>query len=205
MRYYVDTEFIDDGKTIDLISIGIMAEDGREYYAQSVEFASENASPWVVENVYPHLSYCSYMENRTKVVGGKGSHAMISKAHHFLSDVLCPLPGCPWRTREQIRDEIITFFGTENFDLYGWCSAYDFVALCQLFGTMMQLPAFYPHYINDLQQELDERGTKDEELPEQEKGLHNALADARHIRHLWGVVCGHYAAKDPPILPPYEG
>jgi hypothetical protein len=30
MRYWLDTEFIEDGKTIDLISIGIVAEDGRE-------------------------------------------------------------------------------------------------------------------------------------------------------------------------------
>ncbi len=30
MRYFLDTEFYEDGKTIDLISIGIVAEDGRE-------------------------------------------------------------------------------------------------------------------------------------------------------------------------------
>ncbi len=40
MRYWYDTEFIEDGKTIDLISIGIVAEDGRELYLQSVEFDS---------------------------------------------------------------------------------------------------------------------------------------------------------------------
>ena len=33
MRYFYDTEFLEDGETIDLISIGIVAEDGREYYA----------------------------------------------------------------------------------------------------------------------------------------------------------------------------
>ena len=30
MRYFYDTEFIDDGRTIDLISIGVAAEDGRD-------------------------------------------------------------------------------------------------------------------------------------------------------------------------------
>lgn len=30
MRYFLDCEFIEDGRTIDLISIGIVAEDGRE-------------------------------------------------------------------------------------------------------------------------------------------------------------------------------
>lgn len=35
MRYFFDTEFHEDGQTIDLISIGIVAEDGREFYAVS--------------------------------------------------------------------------------------------------------------------------------------------------------------------------
>ena len=50
-KYFYDTEFIEDGKTIDLISIGIVCEDGREYYAQSVEFDESKASEWVKENV----------------------------------------------------------------------------------------------------------------------------------------------------------
>ncbi len=37
MRYFYDTEFIDDGRTIELISIGVTAEDGREYYAVSTD------------------------------------------------------------------------------------------------------------------------------------------------------------------------
>ena len=38
MRYFYDTEFIDNGRIIDLISIGVVAEDGREFYAVSTEF-----------------------------------------------------------------------------------------------------------------------------------------------------------------------
>jgi hypothetical protein len=55
MRYWYDTEFAEDGNTIDLISIGIVAEDGRELYMQSVEFDATKASEWVKENVLPHL------------------------------------------------------------------------------------------------------------------------------------------------------
>lgn len=29
MKFWFDTEFIEDGKTIDLLSIGVIAEDGR--------------------------------------------------------------------------------------------------------------------------------------------------------------------------------
>lgn len=55
MRFFFDTEFIDDGKTIDLISIGIKAEDGREYYAESYEFNRSCANEWFINNVLPHL------------------------------------------------------------------------------------------------------------------------------------------------------
>lgn len=47
MRYFYDTEFIEDGHTIELISIGVVAEDGREYYAVSTEFDPERAGSWV--------------------------------------------------------------------------------------------------------------------------------------------------------------
>ena len=55
MKYFYDTEFIEDGSTIELVSIGIVAEDGREYYAVSTEFDPRDASPWVRDNVLDKL------------------------------------------------------------------------------------------------------------------------------------------------------
>ena len=55
MRYFYDTEFIEDGRTIELISIGVVAEDGREYYAVSTEFDPERAGSWVRANVLTKL------------------------------------------------------------------------------------------------------------------------------------------------------
>jgi hypothetical protein len=46
MKYFLDTEFAETGgtenPTIDLISLGIVAEDGREYYAESSQFNEHN-------------------------------------------------------------------------------------------------------------------------------------------------------------------
>lgn len=55
VRYFYDTEFIEDGRTIELISIGIVAEDGREYYAVSTEFDPSLANAWVAEHVLSQL------------------------------------------------------------------------------------------------------------------------------------------------------
>lgn len=55
MKLWFDTEFIEDGKTIDLISIGIVREDGPTYYAELVGVDYSRADPWVKDNVLPHL------------------------------------------------------------------------------------------------------------------------------------------------------
>lgn len=55
MRYFYDCEFIEDGRTIELISIGVVAEDGRQFYAVSTEFDPDRAGQWVRAQVLPKL------------------------------------------------------------------------------------------------------------------------------------------------------
>ena len=54
-RYFYDCEFIEDGRTIDLVSIGVVDEHGREFYAVSTEFDDRAAVPWVRRNVLDRL------------------------------------------------------------------------------------------------------------------------------------------------------
>jgi hypothetical protein len=57
-RYWLDTEFIDAGDKIDLISIGMVAEDGREFHAVSTDFDETKAKavPWIRDNVLDKLA-----------------------------------------------------------------------------------------------------------------------------------------------------
>jgi hypothetical protein len=55
MKYWIDTEFIERPCTIDLISIGLVAEDGREFYAESSEVDWTKAGQWTLEAVRPQL------------------------------------------------------------------------------------------------------------------------------------------------------
>jgi hypothetical protein len=192
-RYYLDSEFIDDGKAIDLISIGIVAEDGREYYAQSCEFDHRKASDWVKNNVLSRLQMCGH----AGVTHGIQGLYRADRAYHRRQDGQCfdkqrmPMYNCPWRSHEHIREEVKVFLDPSRYDnpeLYGWCAGYDFVVLCQLFGTMMALPDGYLHYIRDLQYELDLHQILDDQLPQQEQGLHNALEDAKYIKRLWDMM-----------------
>jgi hypothetical protein len=147
MRFWFDTEFIEDGKTIDLISIGIVGEDGREFYAELAECDHSRASQWVKDNVIVHL------EGGQKV----------------------------W-TRKDLAEYLVAFVG-ETPEFWAYYADYDWVALCQLFGTMMDLPKGWPMFCRDLKQLAG-----DTPLPEQGKGEHHALADARWTKAAWEFV-----------------
>lgn len=175
--YYVDTEFLDTGKEIELVSIGIVCEDGRTYYAQSTEFDEDKASEWVNEHVLkllPPCPCCGHQVNHVDQPTGT-----------------CRSQYCMWRNREYIKRDILAFMDSEQYgtpELRGWITSYDYVAFAQLFGTMLDVPAGFPHYIADLQMLLDAQGITDDMLPPQEEGQHHALEDARHVKRLWELV-----------------
>ena len=63
MRYFYDCEFIEDGRTIDLVSIGVVAEDGREYYAVSTEFDPDSDSVIVADSQRNRLQIYKKVRN----------------------------------------------------------------------------------------------------------------------------------------------
>lgn len=55
-RYFFDTEFIEDGDHLELLSIGMVDDvDGREIYCVNGEADLSRANEWVQKNVLPHL------------------------------------------------------------------------------------------------------------------------------------------------------
>lgn len=56
-RYYIDTEFHEDGRIIDPISIGIACEDGRAFYVECKEFDESVCNDFVKQNVLPYLTW----------------------------------------------------------------------------------------------------------------------------------------------------
>lgn len=162
MKYYLDTEFIEGfhkplfGKKrhfIDLISIGIVSEDGREYYAISNEFNPKHADNWVKENVI------------AKLPPKKFNYA----GHDIFNELGL------YKSNKQIALEIENFINCENIsqggqvvlgklfpnvppnpEFYAYYADYDWVVFCSLFGRMIDLPKTFPMYCNDLKQTLDE-------------------------------------------------
>lgn len=184
MKYFLDAEFIEDAVFIDLISIGIVAEDGREFYALNIDCDWNKASQWVRENVLTRLP---------------------DKPNDFEYSEVHKAEG--WLRHSAIGDEVLKFVGGETYSInypsksngaavrglkvgrrikegnpkpefWAYYADSDWVVFYQLFGTMMDLPEGFPLYCRDLKQEEDRLGIDLSKAVPQENE-HDALDDAR--------------------------
>ena len=221
MKYFYDTEFLEGAQkkrwwsiekvkpTIDLISIGIVCEDGREYYAISKDFNLKEAwnrydvleqtpfekyngfkgkkSYWIRENVlipiFFELAERDFHNIHFKdewIYEGKIVDLNVFKTNDkWTSDIAWfkKIINKYGKTNNQISKEIKNFCYLDketidnggqivsasfipnkypNIQLYGYYSAYDHVALCWLFGKMIDLPKGMPMITHDLKQNLNE-------------------------------------------------
>lgn len=208
MKHYLDTEFIERfhkpflGKSrhvIDLISIGLVCEDGRKYYAISNEFNPKHASDWVKENVIKQLE----PKNCYDLFGGlRDTWKSNKRIAQEIFEFICPYSiANDWADIGSIDDGGEAYLKANPPEFYGYYADYDWVLFCSLFGTMMQLPNGFPMYCIDLKQTLDEHAerysrqrhvSKDQILKEfkssplypKQSNEHNALDDAKWNKEL---------------------
>ncbi len=179
MRYYLDCEFIESGhrEPIDLISIGLVCQDGRTYYAINYDCDWSKANDWVRQNVLSQLPEMPLPQVF-------GSRVAFNKSEPYQQG---------WRNRGLIADEILDFCNPSKYgkpEFWGeWCS-YDWVVFCQMFGTMMDLPKGFPMRCRDIiQLSEDVLDIPATELPNslEVPGNHNALLGAKTVefRYDW--------------------
>lgn len=185
--FFYDTEFLEDGKTIELISIGIVSGDGREYYAVNSEMPLDRIKEddWMVRNVLSSLPLVNTASLDAYIKHPRNSYPKPSISLLGI-DRRDSTVKPKWVIANEVRDFLLD--GEGEPELWAWYAAYDHVVLAQLFGKMINLPEGLPMYTNDLKQEAHRRG--DPPLAVQESGEHNALADARHLKLRWEELHG---------------
>jgi hypothetical protein len=196
MKYYLDTEFLEGPQktlfgytkpTIDLISIGIVAEDGREYYAVSKDFNLKEAWDrhellqkydlndnktnvkvhWIRENVlkpiFQEFLYEGYKKSNISMPAVNDKVFTLKNLKKFTAK--------HGKTNEQIAREIKEFVYNQTDEdkyhdtykskpeFYGYYADYDWVVFCWLFGKMIDLPNGFPMYCIDLKQIMNEKAT----------------------------------------------
>jgi len=195
-KYFIDCEFIESGPhyPIDLISIGIVCEDGRELYLLNYDCDWSRANDWVKENVLSQVP-----EKPLPMYGLDESYRQGYWNKGAIADKVAQFCGCTKThkknpTPEEIKREVIVNYtlkpDTPKPEFWGeWCS-YDWVVFCQLFGTMMDLPKGFPMRCRDIiQWAEDHLGVSSDLLPPslETEGNHNALLGAKTVRnrYLW--------------------
>jgi len=184
LRFYIDTEFIEDGKTIDLISIGIVADKETEptLYLQNLECDFSKASDWVRRNVLLQLPEFN-IGNWRPLPDVKTNKSIWCTKVEIGTEVLNFINrNCPWLS--------VQGGGQEKPEFWGWYSDYDWVVLCQLYGTMMDLPKNWPQFCMDIKQLAVMKGNPNVKqavpIPE---GVHNALEDAKWNKKVYEYLC----------------
>lgn len=170
MRVFYDFEFLEHrvrprwffGRsvwTVEPLSLGIRVEDGREYYAifSDAPWRQVRKNDWLMDNVVPSLPQPP-KPARWRIIDP--GHPNVKPGWQVANEVALLLQRVP------------------DVELWAWYAAFDHVSLAWLWGKMSNLPYGIPMYTNDLRQRCRELG--DPELPEQTRGVHNALDDARH-------------------------
>lgn len=136
MKIYCDMEFTGLRKDTNLISIGIVANDGRVFYAESNEYSLDNTTDvdriWLQDNVVPYLIYSSDKES---FIGG-----------NFESDIkLIPnqMEYLMKGTLEQIGSALRVWLNKyEEVTFVGDVLAYDWILFCDILGeTAKDIPS----------------------------------------------------------------
>lgn len=178
-RYFLDCEFIDRGSMINLISIALVADDGREYYACSTDLDLSRLPKWHWENVMQHLPPFDFPkypnpESAKRECYWKSNDLIAREIQHFTD------PGFG----EQASNGVLGVLKIPKVEFWAWYGSYDWVVLCSLFGKMIDIPKHFPYFVRDIRWLSEFYGVDRIPVPkpEEQGKAHDALEDARWNR-----------------------
>lgn len=192
MKYWLDTEFIEDGKTIDLISIGVIAEDDREFYRINQECCFKKANDWVLDNVLIPIGIdrSGWIDTPLEMSPRIKQQYLLQRKKQDLKHELIWFLKKPELQIEKdySYQELFNFELQERPEIWGYYCDYDWVVFCQLFGKMIDLPIGFCQYCLDVKQEA--RRLRVSRFPIEKTQEHNALEDAKWIKKAWEFLNG---------------
>lgn len=143
MVIYFDTEFTDLSKSGQLISIGLIAEDGRTFYGEVTDFDRNRCSDFVKENIIPKLWYKSKTINGTLLDPYQMKKLM--PEYHFA-------------THAEIGEKLKLWL--DDFDkvqLVSDICYFDMIHFVDLFGTSEDLPKNVSLSCHDINADIAEK------------------------------------------------
>lgn len=190
MNLYFDTEFTNLHQKTTLISIGIVADDDRTFYAELNDYDIKQVTPWIKDNVIRHL----ILQSHVNVANGETGYYRATKAD-FAHD------GDPLHkaynvrmvgTHDEVANELKLWLRQfDKAEIWSDCLAYDWVLFCEMFGGGRNVPEnvlYIPFDICTLfkMKNVDPDISRERFIRNSVKGTkHNSLYDAYVIRECY--------------------
>lgn len=187
VKLFLDTEFTALQKDADLISIGIVSEDGKCFYAEADDYDESKITPWVKKHVIDNLIFEKGLFPKPYAASRTEDNPI---PNNFYKGYDVAFVG----NKKEIRDELCVwlsqFVKDKNTKLEFWsdCLAYDWVLFNDIFGEAFQTPNYVYYIPFDIATLFKVKGidpdiSREEFIENSVEGVkHNSLYDAKVIK-----------------------
>lgn len=177
-KLFFDTEFTGLQKDTELISIGVIDETDRTFYAEINDFniSAISNNEWIMKNVIANLMFNGEFEI---VKDDNGSISMKG-------------------TKSQVSKQLLNWIGNREVEFVSDCNSYDHVLLVDLItcgGSALDIPHNISPYCHDINQDIarfyrvDNKEAfnmnREEMADTKMQNKHNALKDAIDIKNIF--------------------
>ena len=166
-KIFLDTEFTGLHQNTTLISIGLISECGKTFYAELTDYDKTQIDGWLQENVIDNLS----------------NQMMLNNSYEGIENVRCK---CDAKILKLYLSQWFEQF--ESVEIWSDCLSYDWVLFNQLFGHAFNVPKNVYYIPFDICTLFKIKGIDPDVNREEFSGLidgsqkHNALWDAKVIK-----------------------
>ncbi|MDK2932399.1 MAG: hypothetical protein PWP27_209 [Clostridiales bacterium] len=171
MKVFFDTEFTGLHKSTSLISIGLISENGKTFYAEFNDFDVEQVDEWIQKNIINNLKWAEY-----------DGVATTRKLYDDLS-FDTELKNNKLEIKKELKEWLNQF---ENVEIWSDCLAYDWILFCDIFGHAFNIPKNVYYIPFDICTLFKIKGIDPDINREEFAGIegkkHNALHDAKVIK-----------------------
>ena len=185
-KIFFDTEFTGLHTNPTLVSIGLVSDEGKKFYAELTDFNESQCDDWIKENVLKNL-----------ILSGNDDMAKEFDDDNMITTVL----GSKEDVREELREWLANF--GDDIQFVSDVCHFDFVLLINLFGNAFDLPKNVSASCHDINQDIAKHyGISEREAFDKsredivmelcgkpiEGRKHNALYDAEVVKAIYAEV-----------------
>ena len=176
-KIFFDTEFTGLHQNTTLISIGLISECGKTFYAEFADYDRNQVNRWVQDNAIDKTKFINKVANRYCTFSD------LSVNQKKVKDIEC-YGNTKWITRH-LKTWLSQF---KDIEIWSDCLAYDWVLFNNLFGTAFDIPKNVYYIPFDICTLFKIKGIEPDINREKYVNLqdgtqkHNALWDAKVIK-----------------------